>query len=141
MRIGEAGAATALGRAAAMLTARRRLPNPDPITVMLSAGLGVTQLDCIATPAAIGTASRFLVVFLRPQRLDPDSRQRLFAHFRLSRAQAELLAALVAGESPREYGAQRGLSPNTVKSHLAEVFRKTGPRRQAELLLLVGRHG
>jgi DNA-binding CsgD family transcriptional regulator len=138
--LSEAEAAAALSRAAAQLAARRLLPHPAPVTVMLGAGLSATQLVCIATPTAIGTASR-LLAFVRPARLDPDSRQRLFAHYRLSRAQGELVDALVCGESPSEYGTRRGLSPNTVKSHLAEVFRKTGTRRQAELLLLIGRLG
>jgi DNA-binding CsgD family transcriptional regulator len=140
LRLSDAQAETALTRAATQLTSRCALPHPVPVVVMLGTGTSTNQLVCVAKPTSMGTAGRFLV-FVRPESPDADSRQRLLAHFQLTRAQADLLAALVAGESPREYGARRGLSPNTVKSHLAEVFRKTETRRQAELLLLVGRLG
>jgi DNA-binding CsgD family transcriptional regulator len=140
LRVTEAHAAAALSRAATQLTARCALPHPAPITVVLGAGRNATRLVCIAKPTSMGPARRFMV-FVRPGRFDPDSRERLFAHYRLSRAQADLVIALVDGESLSEYAARRGLSANTVKTHLAEAFRKTGTRRQAELILLVGRLG
>lgn len=59
--------------------------------------------------------------------------------FGLTPAQASLAAALVAGRSLEDHARRRGVSKETVRSHLAEIRRKTGCRRQAELALLFSR--
>jgi DNA-binding CsgD family transcriptional regulator len=59
--------------------------------------------------------------------------------FGLTGAQAALAAALAAGRSLDEHARRRGISRETARSHLAEIRRKTGCRRQAELALLLSR--
>jgi len=54
--------------------------------------------------------------------------------FGLTPAQADLTVALFGGESLQEYADRRGRSLNTVRTHLKEVFAKTGARRQADLI-------
>jgi DNA-binding CsgD family transcriptional regulator len=54
--------------------------------------------------------------------------------FGLTPAQADLTVALFEGESVREYAERRERSLNTVRTHLKEVFAKTGARRQADLI-------
>ncbi len=54
--------------------------------------------------------------------------------FGLTPAQADLTVALFGGESLHEYAGRRGRSLNTVRTHLKEVFAKTGARRQADLV-------
>jgi len=57
--------------------------------------------------------------------------------FGLSEAEARLGAALLAGSTPRECARQAGVGLTTVRSHLHNMFAKTGARRQAELVALL----
>lgn len=57
----------------------------------------------------------------------------------LSPAEAALAAALGQGISPAAHAKTRGVSVETVRTHLAALRRKTGCRRQAEIGLLVAR--
>ena len=75
---------------------------------------------------------------------DQDRRQRpnaavLGRLFGLTPAEAALAASLASGRSPAEYAAARGIARHTVRSHLTQVLRKTGCRRQAELAALLAR--
>lgn len=57
----------------------------------------------------------------------------------LTPAEAALTTALVRGLSLREYAESRGVSLETLRSQLAAIRRKTGTRRQADLISLVNR--
>jgi DNA-binding CsgD family transcriptional regulator len=54
----------------------------------------------------------------------------------LTPAQRRIVAHLLKGDSVTEAAQQLGLSVNTVKSHLSQVFRRTGVSRVADLILL-----
>lgn len=58
-------------------------------------------------------------------------------HYGLTLAEAAVLVGLANGFSLREIAADRGISKNTVRSHLQRVFDKTDTSRQAELVKLV----
>jgi DNA-binding CsgD family transcriptional regulator len=47
--------------------------------------------------------------------------------------------SLVDGRSPRQTAEALGVSFFTVRAHLAQIYEKTGARRQAELVALVTR--
>ncbi len=55
----------------------------------------------------------------------------------LTPAEAEVVQLLAKGLPLDEIAADRGISLNTVRSHLKHVFSKTGTSRQGELLGLV----
>ena len=55
----------------------------------------------------------------------------------LTPAELRLLEALLRGERIGGYAKKRGLTRNTVKFHLAQLFRKTQTRCQSELVLCV----
>jgi DNA-binding CsgD family transcriptional regulator len=55
----------------------------------------------------------------------------------LTRAQANVARRLYAGSSVEETAAQLKLSPNTVRTHLKQIFSKCEVQSQAELLLLL----
>jgi DNA-binding CsgD family transcriptional regulator len=61
----------------------------------------------------------------------------LQALFGLTRAEAALASALVAGESLADYCQRRGVSINTGKTQLKAVLAKTGTNRQAQLVRLL----
>jgi DNA-binding CsgD family transcriptional regulator len=55
----------------------------------------------------------------------------------LTRAELRLLEALLNGEKVGDYAKRRGVTLNTVKGHLTQLFRKTQTSRQSELVLRV----
>jgi DNA-binding CsgD family transcriptional regulator len=57
--------------------------------------------------------------------------------FDLSVAEAGIATDLSAGLSLKEVAVQRGISLNTVRTHLAHIFRKTGTNHQSELVALL----
>ena len=59
--------------------------------------------------------------------------------FDLTPAQARLVVHLTAGHSLRSSANALGVTYETVRRHIKEVFQKTGTHRQAELVLTVFR--
>jgi DNA-binding CsgD family transcriptional regulator/PAS domain-containing protein len=57
--------------------------------------------------------------------------------YSLTRAEAELVGLLVQGLSLEEAAQQRGVTMNTVRSQLKQVFSKTDTKRQGQLVRLV----
>jgi DNA-binding CsgD family transcriptional regulator len=53
--------------------------------------------------------------------------------FGLTAAQRQVLCLLVQGRTPREIGRRLGVSLTTVRTHLGDLYGKTGTSRQAEL--------
>ena len=63
----------------------------------------------------------------------------LAATYGLTSAERRLLNQIAQGHSVGEAGAAIGVSANTAKSHLQQIFRKTGVTRAPELVALLGR--
>jgi DNA-binding CsgD family transcriptional regulator len=89
---------------------------------VLAAGLGASRLLLLVTPD-------------RHRRVAPV--RQVMQLFQATAAEARLARALAAGESLDSYAEQAGLSPATVKTQLGALFRKTGTRRQPELVRLL----
>ncbi len=105
--------------APAYLVSVRRLPLPD-------ADDG---------PGARAAAIAFLH---DPGRIEVPAAGRIAKAFGLTRREAELAAALYAGQSLAEHAAERGIRLTTARFHLYQAMDKMGVRRQAELVRLVG---
>lgn len=58
--------------------------------------------------------------------------------FGLSPAQAEIALALFNGRSPEEIALERGVKISTLRTHLAEIFLRTGAETQRDLMRLLG---
>jgi DNA-binding CsgD family transcriptional regulator len=89
-------------------------------------------------PRGAGAGEAVAVAFLT----DPDSdaittAEVLESLYSLTHAEAELLQLLVRGRSLEEVAWERGVTMNTVRSQLKQVFSKTDTRRQGELVRLV----
>lgn len=78
-------------------------------------------------------------IFLRTAHGDQSSDLNdVFASlFRLTPAQARLARALAKGVSLRQAAAERGLTYASARTYLEQIFRKTGTRRQPELVALL----
>jgi DNA-binding CsgD family transcriptional regulator len=79
-------------------------------------------------------AATLLFANRRKQAILPKSLSRRFG---LTPAQANLLAALINGHSLADYARDRNVSVGTVRTHLKQLFAKTGQRRQSDLIRLV----
>jgi DNA-binding CsgD family transcriptional regulator/PAS domain-containing protein len=109
-----------------------RRPGRAPLTVT-AVPVGAERLSlfqaapgavlCVTDPEAVASAS---TSYLREQ-------------YGLTPAQSKVAQALLQGRTPREAAEEMGLSFFTVRAHLAQVFEKTGVRRQAELVSLLSK--
>jgi len=61
------------------------------------------------------------------------------ARFRISEREAEIVRLLAKGKSYREIGAELFISIKTVKTHVYNIYRKTGVKSRWQLLDLIGK--
>src|SRR5262249_25297684 len=66
-----------------------------------------------------------------------ESIDRLQSHLGLTPAEARLALHLVAGETLRSAAAKFNISYQTARTHLKNIFNKTGACRQAELVIVI----
>ncbi|WP_050462214.1 helix-turn-helix transcriptional regulator [Herbaspirillum autotrophicum] len=75
-----------------------------------------------------------LLILQDPRRQTLPQATQLQLIFRLTPAETRLVEALLDNETIESYALKMNVSRNTVRTHLASLFAKTGTRRQAELL-------
>jgi DNA-binding CsgD family transcriptional regulator len=125
----------------------------DPATVNPS-GIGVPLIDKSMNPATAhilplvspnGQAQPLdmqvpVAVFVAPPSIVPPIETGAMARlFKLTPAEARLLAQLVSGASLAEAALNLGIAEATARTHRNHVFTKTGVSRRADLIVLVGR--
>lgn len=82
----------------------------------------------------IGTVA----VFINDPEMHNEPPTKVLARlYGLTDAEARLLQALIVGKKLEKVAEEFNVSMNTVRSHLKQVFRKTGTNRQPELVSLV----
>ena len=131
--------AHALARAAALSLAGDT-PPPEPFAAPRPSGAPayvLTLRPLFPEEALDGPDGAVAVVFVH----DPTRGARaqanaaaLAAAWGLTAAEAELAAALRRGDPPSEYARRRGVSVNTVYTHLRRLKEKTGAHRLPELI-------
>lgn len=112
------------------------LPRPSGAAPWLLRALPVMRTDMVDAP--IGFRGVMLLVTDGEKRVRPNAAL-LMRLFNLTGAEAALASALAAGKTLAEHAAARGISPETARSHLAAIRRKTGCRRQADLAAMLAR--
>jgi DNA-binding CsgD family transcriptional regulator len=89
--------------------------------------------DTAASGGALRQRSTLLVI--REPRAESHNPVAIAARvFGLTPAQVQVLAFLAQGHTPEAISDIIGISSTTVRSHLSELFRRTGTGRQADLL-------
>ncbi len=126
----------------ACATAERKA-HATPLSLRLDRPSGRRGLEVMACPIdpdsevwSDGRAAAFLVINDGEPELSGVAR-RLRDLYGLSDAEARLTAALASGATVKEWAAHRGVSVETVRWQLKQVFAKTGVSRQSDLLRLV----
>jgi DNA-binding CsgD family transcriptional regulator len=98
--------------------------DPEPLAVV------VCPIQPVGSDGAGHTAA--LVIAARREKLPRPQPADLAQAYGLTRAEAKLLAALIAGETLGDYCKRAGIRPNTGKTHLRQVFAKTQTNRQTD---------
>lgn len=85
----------------------------------------------------LSQSARVLVLIVEAGTRNPASASALQRAFGLTDAEARVAALVGTGANRPEAARQLGISPETVKTHLARCFAKTGARSQVELARIV----
>lgn len=93
-----------------------------------------TRHDPLATLYRINDEQVALIVS-DPNHSTADFRSGLQGCFGLTATEAELVNALIAGESLRQYSEARGIRYETARTHLKNAMAKNGWRRQTEMIV------
>lgn len=107
-------------------------------SMTIPAGTGVTvTIDMVVAGPSLRVAGERCVL-MRMQRRGSEDKQpdpdHLAAVFRITPAEARVLAALVAGQTAAAYAASAGVSVNTVRKQIAMLMTKMQCNRQSELV-------
>lgn len=90
-----------------------------------------------ASQAASGRKGGRQILLVDPSRTPTPPPSVLAEAFGLTRAEAGLALALAGGLTLAEYAAHARITTGTARRHLENIFRKTGVRRQVEVVRLV----
>lgn len=85
------------------------------------------------------TTTLAALLVLDPDQYDIPSSQIVADMFDLTRSEALIVCALLAGETLEEAAVQAGVTLSTARTYLKRAFAKTGTTRQTELMSLVMR--
>jgi len=109
----------------------------EPIRLAIPDGRGGRdRLELVPAAPAL-SLGREALVFIRMRHdgaRTPPSVDSLCSAFGITPAEARVLAALVAGQSPKQHAGAQGVSVHTVRSQLGSLMAKMGCTRQAELV-------
>ena len=99
---------------------------------------GAVSCRVLVTPVTLDGQSHtagFLALIYAPAERRDITSEVLLEIYGLTRAQADVARQLYAGLSVEETAARLGLSLNTVRTHLKQIFSKCEVQSQAELML------
>jgi DNA-binding CsgD family transcriptional regulator/PAS domain-containing protein len=95
-------------------------------------------LSVLVTPCPrVGLLEPAVLVFIAEPRPAPIESRHIATFYGLTPAEARLLRALADGERVADYAERAGITRNTAKTHLKQIFAKTGTKRQTELVRLL----
>jgi DNA-binding CsgD family transcriptional regulator len=119
------------------ISSHQRSGTAVPVALAAGWGQGV-RFDIATAPATFRLAAE-LVLFIRMKKrsvFEFASSSELAAFFSLTPAEAQVLAAIIAGHAAGDYAGQEGISTITARNQLASAMRKMGCNKQSELVRL-----
>ncbi|HEY7837776.1 MAG TPA: helix-turn-helix transcriptional regulator [Terriglobales bacterium] len=115
-------------------------PGGDGMTIQGARGAVHLCLLPVAPEQVDIPARAKLVVLVSDRASAPKSREAvLLSLFALTPAEARVAMLLAGGRDPKEIADQGRTTPATVRFQLKAIYRKTGVRRQSELVRLISR--
>ncbi|HXI99910.1 MAG TPA: hypothetical protein VNH44_01730 [Micropepsaceae bacterium] len=125
-------------RAAAATGTRRGDDSGSVVVLRRKKGKPMTVLVCPRrTEVDFGYRNATVMAFVSDPDANTDIDERHAARlYGLSRAEAQLLKALLQGTRLSDYADMAGITLNTAKGYLKQIFHKTGSGRQSDLLRL-----
>ncbi|NIR32721.1 MAG: PAS domain-containing protein [Gammaproteobacteria bacterium] len=111
-------------------------PRPDhERTLAVPRASRDSPVEVLVTPHADGYGGGVAFVFLADAERPLGNVEKLLVSVHgLTRTEARLAGLMAQGLNPAEAAERMGVGITTVRSHLRQLFRKTGTRRQAELV-------
>ncbi|HWO14387.1 MAG TPA: helix-turn-helix transcriptional regulator [Polyangiaceae bacterium] len=143
LRAVDRGAALALAQAIARVFGGSELRPDDCPCVTVPRASGEPPFKLVIVPTRVARDAladsriRCVVHVIDPRRTLAPPDVLLRELFALTPAEARLAVQLARGKVPKEVAAELGLSWNTVRAQLRQVFAKTGTDRQASLVRLL----
>jgi DNA-binding CsgD family transcriptional regulator/PAS domain-containing protein len=142
---GAVGSETAALHAAIAACAEPGLAAAPPNLVLLSRGEGRRPLSVRVAPAPPGAVPPWLagsrpsaILCVTDPELDPaPATEELRSRFGLTRAQAALAVEILGGDGIQAAADRLSITRATARTHLAQIFAKTGTQRQSELVRLL----
>ena len=119
------GAALAAGTLLLQWLDYQRLARLAPMELYL----GLLALGFLALGVVLGVR-----VFAPPRPAPFNGNPQAVAALGISPRELEVLQALAAGLANKQIARQLGVSPNTVKTHVARLFDKLGAQRRTEAI-------
>jgi DNA-binding CsgD family transcriptional regulator len=107
---------------------------PRPEGLPLSLLISPYRSPLASDPLVHGTA---LIIFSNPETQADVPERQLTQMLGLSPAEGRLITALVAGQNINEYAEAIGVSKNTVKTQMRQIFNKTGYNRYTDIVRAV----
>jgi DNA-binding CsgD family transcriptional regulator len=105
------------------------------VTLTISGG---QSLFLLSVPCSGSSDPPIDILFVsRAARESPRDLSAIAPHYGLTRAETQLLHALVKGDTIGAYAKRAGISLNTAKGYLKQLFRKTTTARQSDLVRLI----
>ncbi|MGH7057804.1 MAG: helix-turn-helix transcriptional regulator [Acetobacteraceae bacterium] len=134
-----AGRLAALIRTSANTAAGKAGGAGGAISICRANRLPLTALVAPFRPAADGPGASLpaAIVFLRDPESPCPSGMALRGLFGLTASEAAVAAAVAGGTAADDLAAGLGITLNTVRTHLKNIFAKTGTSRQAQLVSVI----
>lgn len=143
-RDGVAGARASDTRMLRGLVARAAVRGGGGGSLVLGRPSGLRALGVEVVPLVFSdderTSSHVVGLFVADPEREHEPDERLLTRlYGLTPAESGLAARLAAGDSLQEAAGRRQIAHETARTHLKRILRKTGARRQAELVLQLQR--
>lgn len=105
--------------------------------LLLATSTGAPVSVLVSPCPRIGLLEPAALVFIAGRSGAPAETRHLARFYGLTPAEARLLKAMIDGERLADYAERACITLNTAKTHLKQIFAKTGIKRQAELIRLL----
>lgn len=118
---------------------RNENPGVGAVTLTDASGRGIQVWAAPLSDNEYGDSASAIVMIIDPSQPTPAPEPLLKTLYGLTTKECCLVSALLNGQTIDEYCESCHVSPNTVRTHLKSIYRKTNTNRQVDLVRLLSR--